>query len=94
MLCLYSIGGVPLGAMSCLAPMRSALIVERTSAAACRVPETQMLQPLLDAHLAPALRGGLAAGHVLRRYAQAGADDLVVLMRRPHTPVSFAALRS
>lgn len=31
---------------------------------------------------------------MLRRYAQAGADDIVVLMRRPHTPVSFAASRS
>jgi len=55
------------------------------------VPDGRSTRELLEAHLQPALGGGLKAGHRLRAYAQAGPEQLVVLMRRPHTPVRPAS---
>ena len=53
----------------------------------CRVPDGNSTRALLEAHLRPALGGGLSAGHRLRRHAQAGANALTIVMRRLHTPV-------
>lgn len=57
----------------------------------CRVPDGRSTRELLEAHLQPALGGGLKAGHRLRAYAQAGLEQLVVLMRRPNTPARPAS---